>query len=83
MAFHDGNLFSIDIFSQTIAEFTTDGTLVSSSQGPHNSVDGLGGITFAGSSMFIAEVSDPDRFNPPVVPGTIIELASGANATLD
>jgi len=82
LAYHDGNLFSIDIFTNTIAEFTTDGTLVGTSDGPQKHVDGLGGITFAGSSMFIAEVSNIDRLNTPPVPGTIIELESSSNAAL-
>ncbi len=67
-----GHLWSIDIFDTIIAEFTLNGVGVRSCEGPHDpGIQGLGGVTWVGSLLYVAEVSDPDPFNPPNIPGTI------------
>lgn len=75
LAVRDGHLFSLSQFTPEIYEYTTDGTPVNSFEAPFRP-SGLSGFTFAGRHLAIAETTDPDRFNPPIVPGTIIELTA-------
>ncbi len=67
-----GHLWVISEFDTKISEITTDGRLIRSCEGPRQpGIQGLGGVTLVGSKLYVAEVSDPDPFNPPEVPGTI------------
>jgi len=66
------HLWAISEFNDIISEFTTEGDLIRQCDGPHNpGIQGLGGVTWVDSKLYIAEVSDPDPFNPPDIPGTI------------
>jgi hypothetical protein len=67
-----GYLFVIDELNTMVSKMTTSGGLLCQVDGPRNpGVQGLGGITIADSRLYIAEVSDPDPYNPPEIPGTI------------
>ncbi len=67
-----GHLWVISIFDKKISEITTQGDLIRQCDGPRESgSQGLGGVTLVGSELYIVEVSDPDPFNPPNIPGTI------------
>ncbi len=67
-----GHLWVISPFDKKISEITTQGVLIRQCDGPREpGVQGLGGVTLVGSKLYIAEVSDPDPFNPPNIPGTI------------
>jgi len=65
-------IWVISEFDRKISQITTDGRLVRSCDGPRDpGIQGMGGVTMVGSQLYIAEVSDPDPFSPPNVPGTI------------
>ena len=67
-----GHLWVISEFDKKISEITTQGDLIRQCDGPREpGIQGLGGVTLVGSELYIAEVSDPDPFNPPNIPGTI------------
>lgn len=67
-----GHLWVISPFDNKVFETTTNGGLIRSCDGPRNpGVQGLGAVTMVGSRLYIAEVSDPDPFTPPNIPGTI------------
>ena len=67
-----GHLWVISEFDKKVSEITTNGDLVRSCDGPRDpGVQGLGGVTLVGSKLYLAEVSDPDPFTPPDIPGTI------------
>jgi uncharacterized repeat protein (TIGR01451 family) len=67
-----GHLWVISSFDKKISEITTNGDLIRSCDGPRNpGVQGIGGLTMVGSKLYLSEVSDPDPFIPPEVPGTI------------
>ena len=66
------HLWVISQFDMTISEITTQGVLIRECDGPRNpGIQGLGAVTMVGSKLYIAEVSDPDPFTPPDIPGTI------------
>ena len=67
-----GHLWVISQFDKTISEITTQGDLIRQCDGPRNpGIQGLGAVTLVAQKLYIAEVSDPDPFNPPDIPGTI------------
>ena len=67
-----GHLWVISESDMKVSEITTEGNLIRSCDGPRDpGIQGLGGVTVVGSKLYLAEVSDPDPFNPPEVPGTI------------
>ncbi len=67
-----GHLWVISEIDEKVSEITTNGALVRSCDGPRNpGVQGLGGVTRVGAQLYIAEVSDPDPFTAPDIPGTI------------
>ena len=73
-----GHLWVISEFDEKVSEITTNGGLIRSCDGPRNpGVQGLGGVTRVGSKLYIAEVSDPDPFTPPDIPGTIFIVDPG------
>lgn len=76
LAFDGTNLWALDVFSNSIYQLTRTGGLVGSYTGPHRptGTHELSGLEIVGNRMFLAEVTDPDRFNPPEIPGTVIEL---------
>ena len=76
LAFDGANLWALDVFSNNIFELTRTGGLIGSYPGPHRPVGTheLSGLEIVGDRMFLAEVTDPDRFNPPEILGTVIEL---------
>ena len=70
-----GHLWVVSEFDEKIAEITTDGELVRSCGGPREpGIQGLGGVAWVHSMLYIAEVSDPDPFTPPNIPGTIFAI---------
>lgn len=74
-----GHLWLISVFDNQITEITTDGEFVRSGDSPRNPGNqGLGGITWVHSKLYIAEVSDPDPFTPPNIPGTIFIIDRNA-----
>jgi hypothetical protein len=71
-----GHLVAISQLDRQISKITTDGRLLCSFEGPREpGVQGLGGVVLAGSALHVAEVTDPDPFNPPEVPGTLFAIA--------
>lgn len=65
-------LWVISEFTKKLSQITTNGALIRSCDGPRNpGIQGLGAVTLVGPMLYIAEVSDPDPFNPPDIPGTI------------
>jgi len=75
-----GHLWVVDIFNNKISEITTDGVLIRSFEGPRKSgIQGIGAVTIRGSKLYIAEVSDPDPFNPPDIPGVIYTIGLETN----
>ncbi|MEY5024960.1 MAG: SMP-30/Gluconolactonase/LRE-like region, partial [Verrucomicrobiota bacterium] len=72
------NLWVISQFDGSVTEMSTSGVGLRSLAGPRKpGVQGLGAITKVGSSLYVAEVSDPDPFNAPEVPGTIFSVDVG------
>lgn len=73
-----GHLWVISEFDEKVSEITTNGELIRSCDGPRDpGVQGLGGVTRVGSKLYIAEVSDPDPFTLPDIPGTIFIVDPG------
>ena len=73
-----GHLWVISEFDEKVSEITTNGDLIRSCDGPRDpGVQGLGGVTKVGSKLYIADVSDPDPFTPPDIPGTIFIVDPG------
>ena len=67
-----GHLWVVGIHDNKISEITTQGDLIRQCDGPREpGIQGLGGVTLVGSELYIAEVSDPDPFTLPNIPGTI------------
>lgn len=73
-----GHLWVISEFDEKVSEITTNGELIRSCDGPRDpGVQGLGSVTKVGSELYIAEVSDPDPFTLPDIPGTIFIVDPG------
>jgi hypothetical protein len=69
---HSNLLWVISEFNKKVSQITTKGNLIRSCDGPRNpGIQGLGAVTLVNSMLYIAEVSDPDPFSPPNIPGTI------------
>ena len=69
---HSRHLWVIDEFNSKITELTTEGHVIRQCDGPQSpGIQGIGGLTMVGSTLYIAEVTDPDPFDNVQVPGTI------------
>ncbi len=75
-----GHLWAISEFNEIISEFTTEGDLIGQCVGPRDAgSQGLGGMTWVDSKLYIAEASDPVPFGELQIPGTIFVIDRSCN----
>ncbi len=84
LAFDGENLVAIDIFSALICEFTTTGALIRTYVSPRRpDIWGMGALTFVDGALFLAEVTDPEVYDPPNLAGTIFVLDQNPDEASD
>lgn len=75
-----GHLWAISEFNEIISEFTTEGDLIGQCVGPRDAgSQGIGGMTWVDSKLYIAEASDPVPFGELQIPGTIFVIDRSCN----